>query len=322
MALTSEGIISIEGGLSRYVLLKSGARAHFHTFGRDGTPVLMLHGGIAGSSGAAGWRAIAPYLAGRGFQVFCPDLPGFGLADTREEFWPRRGMLDHLLFLEDFVDAVCLDEFHLSGNSLGCGQAVYFTVNNPHRVRSLALMAGPFGTAAPITQRNANPGKNPADGWHGSKEDMLRLMRLILNHDEVITDEVLEMRTRSANLQLDSFRTYWDAQETPEVPKDKRIMTVFGTEGRFTKLEIPIIYIYGAADRIYPLGTGHTQEDRLPNVQVFYPEDCGHQAQTDRPDLVNPLIGDFFEKGWVSTEVAKAAGVSTRRPPLGHIVHG
>jgi 2-hydroxy-6-oxonona-2,4-dienedioate hydrolase len=320
MALTSEGLIEIEGGLSRYVRLSSGARAHFHTFGRDGVPVVMIHGGIAGSSGAAGWRSIAPYLASRGFQVFCPDMPGFGLADTREQYWPRRGMIDHLAFLEEFVDAVCLDTFHLSGNSLGCINSVFYTVNNPQRVRSLAIMAGGFGDAAPISRRNANPGKNPADGWQGTKEDMRRMMRLILNHDDVVTEDILEMRTRSANLQLESFRALWDAQESPETPKDPRLMSVFTTKGRLTRLDIPTIYVFGAEDRIYPIETGHDQEDLLPNVQFFYPEDCGHQAQTDRPDLVNPLIGDFFEHGWVSAQVAKAAGVSTRRPPLPAIV--
>lgn len=49
-------------------------------------------------------------------------------------------------------------------------------------------------------------------------------------------------------------------------------------------------------------------------LQVFYPEDCGHQAQTDRPDLVNPVLLEFFRDGIVSAPTA--AGVSDRRDPL------
>jgi 2-hydroxy-6-oxonona-2,4-dienedioate hydrolase len=49
-------------------------------------------------------------------------------------------------------------------------------------------------------------------------------------------------------------------------------------------------------------------------LQVFYSEDCGHQAQTDRPDLVNPVLLEFFRDGIVGAPTA--AGVSDRRDPL------
>jgi pimeloyl-ACP methyl ester carboxylesterase len=318
--LTSEGLISIEGGLSRYIRLADGSRAHFHTFGRDGVPVLLLHGGIAGSSGAAGYRTLAPFLARNGFQVYCPDMPGFGLADNREAFWPRKGNVSHLEFLEQFVDALCLDSFHLTGNSLGCINAIYFLVNNPHRVRNFAVIAGGFGDAAPVSRRTANPGKNARDGWDGSLEDMRRMMRLILNHDEAITEDVLAMRVLAGARQRESFQTFWEAQDTPEFPKDPKLQAIVATKGRLEKVQIPGVYIFGAADRIYPVETGHDQEDQLPTIQFFYPEDCGHQAQTDRPDLVNPLLLEFFRDGIVSAATAKAAGVSDRRPPIPALV--
>src|SRR5690348_12881818 len=62
MALTHEGLLSIPGLHSRYVRLASGARAHYMTAGQDGPNVILLHGGIPGSSGTAGWRFMAPFL--------------------------------------------------------------------------------------------------------------------------------------------------------------------------------------------------------------------------------------------------------------------
>ena len=53
----------------------------------------------------------------------------------------------------------------------------------------------------------------------------------------------------------------------------------------------------------------------MPDVQFFYPENTGHQAQTDSPELVNQVFLEFFRDGKVSWETAKAAGISTRRPP-------
>jgi len=318
--LTSEGLIAVEGGQSRFVRLAGGARAHYMSFGRDGVPVVLLHGGIAGSSGLAGFRSTAPALADAGFQVFCPDFPGFGLADTRPQYWPTLGNISHLQFLHEFADVMCLDRFHICGNSLGCMNAVYYTVNHPERILSYAVIAGPFGDLAPVRQRHANPGKSRKDGWDGTLESMRRLMRMIVNHDELITDEVLEMRVLAASTQAESFRAFWDAQDSPSVPRDPNLRAVVSTAGRLDKLDLPGIYIYGKADRIYPLETGHEQEDLLPGVQVFYPEDCGHQAQTDQPEIVNQLLIEFFANGKVSYETAVRAGVSDRRPPLPHLV--
>ena len=62
MALTEEGIIHVPGMLSRWVRLGNGEMAHYMTSGETGPAVILLHGGIPGSSGTAGWRFMAPLL--------------------------------------------------------------------------------------------------------------------------------------------------------------------------------------------------------------------------------------------------------------------
>ena len=66
MALTDEGIIEVPGLASRWVRLASGAKAHYVTSGDKGPAVLLLHGGLPGSSGTAGWRFMAPFLGANG----------------------------------------------------------------------------------------------------------------------------------------------------------------------------------------------------------------------------------------------------------------
>ena len=139
MPLTDEGIVNIPGIMSRWVRLANGAKAHYMTAGDTGPAVILLHGGAAGSSGTAGWRFMAPFLGANGFRVFCPDQPGFGLADTREEYWPKHGILSHVQFINDFADALCLDEFHLAGNSMGCVNAIHYLLAYPKRVKSFAV---------------------------------------------------------------------------------------------------------------------------------------------------------------------------------------
>src|SRR5687768_13727299 len=116
-SLTDEGIIDIPGLASRWVRLADGRRAHYVTAGDKGPAVVLLHGGIEGSSGTAGWRFMAPVLAANGFRVYCPDRPGYGLSDVSSERYLPHDQKAQVDFLNMFVDALCLDKFHLSGNS-------------------------------------------------------------------------------------------------------------------------------------------------------------------------------------------------------------
>jgi hypothetical protein len=74
-----------------------------------------------------------------------------------------------------------------------------------------------------------------------------------------------------------------------------------------------MIYMYGLCDVLSPVENGFQQEDAVPNVQFFYPDHCGHQGQTDQPDMFNQVFLEFFRDGKVSWETAKWAGVSRRR---------
>lgn len=316
--LTEEGLIHVPGMCSRWVRLANGAKAHYMTSGESGPAVVLLHGGIPGSSGTAGFRFTASYLGEQGFRVYCPDLPGFGLADTREEYWPRRGTLDHVDFLEQFVTALCIDEFHLSGNSMGCINAIHYAVRYPHRIKTLALVAGFVGDHVPSKKKNteedmAQPIKLPEN-----KEEMREMMKTIIRKNAKITDELLTMRLEASIRQKDSWPHSYRCIALDGADENTKI--AISTKDRIDKLDIPTIYLYGEDDHLCPVEIGHRQEDALPNVQFFYVPDCGHQGQTDRPDIFNPLFADFFHNRRVSREHADRAGVSKRRPELTHLV--
>lgn len=317
-SLTEEGLIHVPGMCSRWVRLGNGAKAHYMTSGETGPAIILLHGGIPGSSGTAGFRFTASYLGENGFRVYCPDMPGFGLADTREEHWPRRGVMDHIDFIERFADALCLDEFHISGNSMGCINAVHYMLRYPHRVKSAALVAGFVGDHVPSKKKNveedmAQPIKIPE-----TREEMAAMMGTIISKADKITEDLLTMRFEAANRQRESWPHFY--RYTALEQGDDNTKLAVSTKDRLDKLDIPTIYLYGVDDHLCPVEIGNRQEDALPNMQFFYVPDCGHQGQTDRPDIFNPLFVDFFRNGKVSRENAEKAGVSKRRPELPHLI--
>ncbi len=316
MTLTDEGILHVPGLASRWVRLGNGEKAHYMTAGETGPSVILLHGGIPGSSGVAGWRMLAPQLAARGFRVYCPDQPGFGLSDNREEYWPKFGAYTHVDFLNRFADALCLDEFFLSGNSMGCINTSHYVVRYPDRVKSFVLIAGPVGDQVPFEIEARLQAKV---GWDGSRETMKAMMNSIIYHEEAITDDLLEMRMRNADRHKDSWIAWQKANNLGHNPND--ILLALSTKGRLNNLNTPGICLYGRNDAILPMeDLGYKAEDGLPNIQFFYPDDCGHQGQTDQPELFTQVYDEFFHTGRVSRATADRAGVSKRRAELPNLV--
>jgi pimeloyl-ACP methyl ester carboxylesterase len=317
--LTDEGIIHIPNLASRWVRLANGARAHYVTSGDDGPAVILLHGGIEGSSGTAGWRFMAPFLGARGFRVFCPDQPGFGLSDTRAEYI-RKSAKDHVDFIKMFADALCLDKFHLSGNSMGCSNACNFVMAHPDRVLSVAFIAGGLGDVVDPNKRVAGKdGKftpNPeyvSPGFDGTEDAMRILMEGIIYKASAIWPALIEMRTKAALNQREG-RVAAGLPPTGNLGGgDENIAANLSTQGRIQRLTIPMIYMFGLSDVLIPVENGFQQEDACPNIQFFYPDHCGHQGQTDQPDMFNQLFLEFFRDGKVSWGTAEWAGVSRRR---------
>src|SRR5690606_5607788 len=296
--LTEEEIVHIPGLHSRWVRLANGAKAHYMTSGETGPAVILLHGGINGSSGTAGWRFMAPFLGANGFRVYCPDQPGFGWADTREEYWPKYGVKSYVDFIKEFADALCLDRFHIGGNSMGCSHSAYFAVNHPDRVISIGFIAGLSMMVPPEKRIPAKDGKftpnpnynRPPFDYDHPEDSQRELMAGIIYEAKAIWPELVTMRATAALRQRDSF----EARNNPALNNDPNYQQWADITTRLPKLTIPAIYLYGLQDVLSPVENGFLQEDALPNIQVFYPDHCGHQGQTDQPEMFHQTFLEFF----------------------------
>ncbi len=318
--LTDEDIIHIPGLSSQWVRLANGSKAHYVQAGDTGPAVILCHGGIEGSSGTAGFRFTAPFLGANGFRVYAPDMPGFGWADTSSEEYVRRTPKDHADFIKMFADALCIDKFFISGNSMGCATAVNTTMAYPHRILGVAFIAGGLGDVHDKPRVAPSEGKftpNPAyvsPGFDGTEEAMRVLMEGIIYKAGAIWPELVTMRVKAAHRQ----RAGREAHGHPAIPTpgqnvDENLTANLSTNGRLQRLNIPMIYMYGLADVLSPVENGFNQEDVVPNVQFFYPDHCGHQGQTDQPEMFNQVFLEFFRDGKVSWKTAEWAGVSRRR---------
>jgi pimeloyl-ACP methyl ester carboxylesterase len=201
---------------------------------------------------------------------------------------------------------------------MGCMNTVNYLLSRPDRVISFALIAGDVGDVVP--EHIAPPkGQFHMTAYDGTREGMRSMMEAIIHRTEAVDDDLVEMRYLSASERLPAHAQFWPTllQYRHIIPwTDQNRAARLATKGRLDRVDIPGIYLYGRQDILTPVEWGYLQEDHLPNVQFFYPDDCGHQGQTDRPDIFNPIFAQFFATGTVSGEFADKAGVSDRRPEL------
>ncbi len=320
--LTDEGIIRIPGLLSRYVRLANGAKAHYVTSGETGPAVILLHGGIEGSSGTAGFRFMAPMLGAHGFRVYCPDRPGYGLADVSRPEYLRQDRKSNADFVTMFADALGIDKFHIGGNSSGGMICTDYMVHNPERLLSAALIATSVGDIAPEFHDGGM--RPPTEGkftpkpdyvpphFDGTEDSMRELMTGIMNKPEAIWPELVTMRTRAAVRHREARKGESAGAARSRANADNNLKVVFTTKNRIDRLDIPVIHLWGLQDTFSPVENAFDQEDLVANMQFFYPDQCGHQGQTDQPDMINQVFLEFFRDGKISWETAKWAGVSRR----------
>ena len=97
------------------------------------------------------------------------------------------------------------------------------------------------------------------------------------------------------------------------ITKDPNLAQLVSIKGRLDKLTVPGVNLFGIQDVLIPVENGFMQEDvGFGNIQFLYPDECGHQGQTDTPELHNEVFAEFFKNGKLSADLEKRAGVSTR----------
>lgn len=263
-----------------------GVRTHYTAAG-EGDPVVLLHGGGAGGSGLHGWYNTIGPLSER-FRVYALDQFGYGLTDKPEVENSFQALVNHLA---GFIDALCLDNVTLIGNSQGAYVGMKYACDYPERVKQIVTIgSATLAVAMGITVETMPP------PYEGTPESMRNFMEAIVNDRDKVTDELIDARFEIASLPgaqhlKSSIMNYRKLVET-EHPQRQ----VYSVEHRVPQLTMPWCVIWGADDKTAPLEVGLELQRRVPNITEFHVvQNAGHQVQNDQPDEANRIIKDFLQ---------------------------
>ena len=139
-----------------------------------------------------------PVLAQAGFRAIAPDQLSFGMTDARPHAWPVLGHQSLVNHVADFIDALCLDEVSVVGNSQGAYVAAKYALDHPEKVRRIFLIGS--GTIAGAMKvewpgMETNPGLLAILGHHYTEEGMRKFLLAIVNDPKTVTDDLVRYRT-------------------------------------------------------------------------------------------------------------------------------
>lgn len=280
---------------SRFVMAGS-VRTHYSESGEDGSVILGLHGGGAGSSGLAGMGPVMPSLS-KQFRYIAPDSIG-GYGETDVSASTSRGLQSRVDHLTDFVNALCLDKFSIMGNSQGAWCAARYALLNPERIEKMVLLASATIVSAMGIKHPRSPGMQVLAAYDGTRERMRDLLSVLVANKSTVTDELVDLRQASATRPgaFDAFKQFFKNNSVfqSQLPHSLNF-DMKATLPALTKA-IPTVFIWGENDEFATPEAGHELEAMLPEVKFHWVADAGHQVQTDQPHIVASLIEEFIRK--------------------------
>jgi 4,5:9,10-diseco-3-hydroxy-5,9,17-trioxoandrosta-1(10),2-diene-4-oate hydrolase len=255
----------------------------------DGPPVLLLHGGGPGASGVANYHRNITALA-KEYRVIVPDLPGYGRSTKGVDGADPFGYLADAI--RGLLDQLGIDKAHMVGNSYGGACALRLALDTPDRVDRMVLM-GPGGIGT--TRALPTPGLNSLlNYYNGDGPSRLKLEKFIRNYlvfnAAQVPDSVIDARYRDS---IDS-----EVVANPPLRRPKSLGALwkmdFTRDKRLSRLPVPTLVLWGAADKVNRPSGGRMLADRMPNCDLYEVANTGHWVQFERAELFNRLCADFL----------------------------
>jgi len=274
--------------LALQYIVVHGHRRAFRRVG-SGPALLLLHG--LGSNSAT-WLPVMPRLAEH-FTVIAPDLLGHGASDKPRADYTLGAFANGM---RDLLTLLGFDKATVVGHSFGGGVAMQYAYQFPERTERLVLVApGGIGPEVSILIRALTvPGAGLALAAAGVtparplvRSSLRLLSRTGISHlrdlDEVATiyDHLCDGPARRAVRHVTSAVVDWRGQ------------VVSMTDRAYLTQLMPMCVVWGAQDRVIPVGHARMVRAYAPGAQVHVLDRSGHFPHKDHPGAFVDIVTSF-----------------------------
>ena len=229
------------------------------------------------------------FLTDSGFRVLRYDLFGRGFSDR-----------PHIRYNSDLFDKQLSDLLHalrfsspinLIGLSMGGPITATFTASHPERVRSLTLI-DPSGVRPVSLTPMLRLAKIPivaetVFGWMGT-EGMVRSAGRDFYDPKLVDHFIGKYKVQ---MQYKGFK-----RALLSSIRNNMLDSFVNAYEQVGKSDVPVQLFWGRDDATVPFEHSNDLRAAMPNVEFHVIEDCGHIPHYEKPDEVNPILLEFFNK--------------------------
>ncbi|MDP2640940.1 MAG: alpha/beta hydrolase [Candidatus Yanofskybacteria bacterium] len=249
--------------------IKLDARTAFLKSAGEGRNLLIIHG-WGGSSDS--WAKVQEHLAGSGFRVIVPDIPGFGKTPAPEQVW---GTDEYAAWIDALAGQLHLQSFVLLGHSFGGQMAIKYALLHPDKVEKLILVApAAIRTKPGLKERVLSP--------------IAKVLKLLL---ELFPEHQRE-RIRAFGYKVIRRRDYSKAKGIMRKVFQKVIREDLSP--RFAYLRPETLLLWGKEDTLTPLREAHELDQRLPHATLKVFAQHGHNLHAEMPEELSKEIVKFL----------------------------
>ena len=248
-------------------------------------PVLLIHDGAWGASSSTTWGSFIPELSEE-YHVLAPDLLGYGGSD-KVVFLDRSQHDFRIEHLSEFVKAKNISRpIHVVGNSFGGSNALRALAKpgsfDFRSVVSIAGSGGPWRTSTALEQMGH---------WDGTRDDLTRVLRLLVDYDYPGFSDQLAERNKWANAP-----GHYKAILAPSVPTPSNVKQLVSDPwpSQIANVTVPILLVNCLRDELLESSWTASLQAVLPYSKIV-DIDCKHAPQLDHPRELRRVLTEFFD---------------------------
>jgi pimeloyl-ACP methyl ester carboxylesterase len=242
-----------------------GIDLYYKTAG-EGKPFLILHGWGASSFS---WMRVVDEMAGKGFKLILPDLPGFGKTEMPKTVW---GVGEYADFVIAFIKKLGLSDFYLLGHSFGGGVALKIATEK--NVKPLKII---FCDAAVV------------------REERLNLRQRISKALARVGSGIISKDSRAyvffEKLAYKLSGTYDYYRANPLMKEVFKKVISEDLTHLLSKVDMPCLIIWGEGDQVTPVEDGVLFQQEIDDSELKIIKGARHNPyKTDAVEVTESII--------------------------------
>jgi pimeloyl-ACP methyl ester carboxylesterase len=248
----------------------NGIDLYYKTAG-EGKPFLILHGWGASS---VSWMRVIDEMAGKGFKLIIPDLPGFGKTEMPQNIWGVNEYDDIIIY---FIKELNLSDFYLLGHSFGGGIALKIATEK--KVKPLKLI---FCDAAIVREQRLNLRQRIS-------KFLAKIGSKIISEDSRVYSFFEKIAYKLAGA-YDYYRAN---------PLMKEVFKKVVSEDLthlLSQVDMPCLIIWGEDDQITPIEDGVLFQQEIDDSELKIIKGARHNPYKTNPVEVSESIIKFLNK--------------------------